>query len=211
MFISMDGTEGCGKTTQTRMLAQWCRDNGYECIVTREPGGTPLGERVRDILLDPAFSVEPMTELFLYLADRAEHVRNVVRPALDRGLWVISDRFMDSTTAYQGCGRGLGLDFVDLLNRRAVDGIEPDITFIFDVDVAEGLARARQVSRLNTRTGGDRIESDTVQFHNRVAQGFLDIAARSPDRVALISSGSIEEVHRAVISRLTTFIEERAG
>ena len=134
----MEGAEGCGKTTQTRMLAEWCRDQGYKCLVTREPGGTPLGERVREVVLDPALAIDPTAELFLYLAARAEHVRTVIRPALEKGTWVISDRFADSTTAYQGNGRELGSEFVDALNFQAADDMEPDITFVFDVGVEEG-------------------------------------------------------------------------
>lgn len=207
LFITMEGVEGCGKTTQTRMLAKWCRDNSRECLVTREPGGTQLGERVRDVVLDPDLSIDPMAELFLYLAARAEHVRNVIRPALEKGIWVISDRFADSTTAYQGYGRELGAEFVDALNLQAADSLEPDITFIFDTDVPEGLARARLVTNCETGSEGDRIESDTIEFHEKVARGFHALAATAPERVILIEQDGIDNVHQTVINRMKPFLE----
>jgi dTMP kinase len=209
LFITMEGVEGCGKSTQTRMLVEWCINKGHECLVTREPGGTPLGERVRDVVLDPSLSIDPMSELFLYLAARAEHVRSVIRPALEKGVWVVSDRFADSTTAYQGTGRELGPEFVDALNLQAADSMEPDITFVFDVGVEEGLARAREVSDLETKLGGDRIESDTIEFHQKVAHGFRDLAERSPERVVLIERGGIDEVHELVIRHMEAFLEVR--
>lgn len=209
LFVTMEGVEGCGKTTQTRMLAEWCREMGRECVVTREPGGTALGERVREILLDPTLSIDPMAELFLYLAARAEHAKTVIRPALEKGVCVISDRFADSTTAYQGYGRGLGPEFVDALNLQAVDGLEPDITFIFDTDVSEGLARARRVSDGKIGSGGDRIENDTVEFHEKVARGFRALATGVSGRVVFVERNDIEKVHETVVESMTAFLEGR--
>ncbi len=209
VFITFEGVEGCGKTTQAELLADWCRAKGYDCVLTREPGGTPLGERVRAVVLDAALAVGSLAELFLYLAARAQHVRTVIRPALDRGQWIVCDRFADSTTAYQGYGRGLGATFVAELNRIATDGLEPDVTFVLETDVRVGLARARTVSRGTDDNGGDRIESDAVEFHETVRRGFRELAANEPGRVRLIEQGSVEDVFAAVVAHVEEFLKER--
>jgi len=206
VFITLEGVEGCGKTTQTGLLAEWCIERGHECLVTREPGGTPLGEHVRDVVLDRGLAVEPLAELFLYLAARAQHVQTVIRPALDTGRWIICDRFADSTVAYQGYGRGLGVAFVADLNLLATGGLVPDITFVFETEVSVGLERARNMSRQSAGSAGDRIESDSIGFHDQVSRGFRELAAAEPGRVKLVPPGTIEDVHRTVVKCMEDYI-----
>jgi len=209
LFITFEGVEGCGKSTQTELVAKWCRERGRDCVVTREPGGTPLGEHVRDVVLDAGLAVEPPAELFLYLAARAQHVLTVIRPAIDSGRWIICDRFADSSVAYQGYGRGLGAGFVSDLNLIATGGLVPDITFVLDTDVQAGLDRARSVSGHASGTAGDRIESASVEFHREVQRGFREIAANEPDRVKMVGPGTIEDVFATVVSCLERYIKER--
>jgi len=208
LFIAFEGVEGCGKTTQTELVAGWCREHGRDCIVTREPGGTPFGEHVRNVVLDAELAVDPLAELFLYLAARAQHVRTVIRPAIDRGQWVMCDRFADSTVAYQGYGRGLGAKFVHDLNLIATDGLVPDIAFVFDTDVQTGLDRARYVSRHAAGSANDRIESASVEFHREVERGFREIAANEPARVKMVVPGTIEDVFATVVNRLEEYLME---
>jgi len=211
LFITLEGVEGCGKTTQTELLASWCREQGHDCVVTREPGGTPLGEQVRSVVLDPGLAVDPLAELFLYLSARAQHVRTVIRPALEGGRWVLCDRFADSTLVYQGCGRGLGVEFVRDLNRVATEGMVPDITFVLDTDVRVGLERARLIASSAAGSVADRIESDSVEFHERVRHGFFDLAANEPGRVKIVEPGTVDEVFAAVVDHLTGYLKERCG
>jgi len=196
-FFTFEGIEGSGKSTHARLLAAQLRQTGCDVLETREPGGTPLGEPLRRLLLDvESGSVAPLAELLLYCADRAQHVAQVIRPALEAGRPVICDRFSDSTIAYQGYGRGLDLATVRAVDGYARAGLAPDLTFVFDCPVEEGLARARR------RSGGaDRIEAAPLAFHRRVREGFRALAAASPERYALLDSrGSLEEVQRAVQS-----------
>ncbi len=209
LFITFEGVEGCGKSTQTELVAEWCRERGRDCVVTREPGGTPLGEHVRDVVLDAGLAVEPLAELFLYLAARAQHVRTVIRPAIDSGRWIVCDRFADSSVAYQGYGRGLGAGFVSELNLIATGGLMPDITFVLDTDVQAGLDRARSVSGHAAGSAGDRIESASVEFHREVQRGFREITANEPDRVKMVGRGTIEDVFATVVSCLQQYIEEQ--
>jgi len=209
LFITFEGVEGCGKTTQTELVAEWCREHGRDCVETREPGGTPLGEHVRNVVLDAELAVEPLAELFLYLGARAQHVRTVIRPAIDSGQWVMCDRFADSTVAYQGYGRGLGARFVRDLNLIATGGLVPDMTFVFDTDVQAGLERARSVSRQASRPAGDRIESDSIEFHREVQRGFREIAADEPGRVKIVGPGTIQNVFTTVVNRLEEYLKEQ--
>jgi dTMP kinase len=177
-LITFEGIEGCGKTTQARLLVESLRKSGLDVLAVREPGGSDIAEKIRTLLLDPAnTATDPLTELLLYEAARAQLVAEVIRPALDRGAIVVCDRFYDSTTAYQGAGRGLrNIDF-STLNRLATGGLIPDLTLFIDVPVDLGLKRAKN------RAEGDRIEREPAEFHNRVRQGFIVIAAAEPNRV----------------------------
>lgn len=187
MFITFEGIEGCGKSTQVDLLRKHLTALGHEVLVTREPGGCPIGEKVRDILLDPGNSgMTPLTELLLYEASRAQHVAGVIRPALEAGVTVISDRFYDASTAYQGHARGLGADKVKELNLVATGGLKPDLTIVLDLPASEGLRRLGRDL--------DRIESEAIDFHEKVRNGYIELARKDPDRVKVVdSSGTIEE------------------
>ncbi len=179
MFITLEGGEGVGKTTQQALLALQLRQAGYPCLCTREPGGTALGRALREILLhgDP---LTPLAELFLYAADRAEHVQKCILPALAAGQVVVCDRFTDSTLAYQGYGRGLDLQQVRQLNHLATGGLQPHLTLWLDLPPEVGLAR----------TGlADRLEQERLEFHRRVHQGFQALAAAEPQRIVRIDAG----------------------
>jgi dTMP kinase len=186
-FITLEGIEGSGKTTQGAILANALRSRGKRVMVTREPGGTPAGELIRAIFLDSSISLEVTAELLLVLADRAQHVREKLRPALAAGQTVISDRYSDSTTAYQGYGRGLDFKLVTDLNRLASDGLVPDLTIVLDCAPETGLMRtqARAESAARAR---DRFEGEQLEFHRRVRDGFRVIARDEPSRVVLLDS-----------------------
>jgi dTMP kinase len=188
VFITMEGGEGVGKSTQGCLLADRLRSLGATVIEAREPGGTPVGDRIRDLVLDPAVSMSPATELLLYEASRAEHVAAVIEPALERGDVVLCDRFYDSSTAYQAFGRGLDLDLICALNATATGGLRPDITVYLALPVEDAMPRA-------THGGADRLEAESREFHGRVVDGFEAIAAGEPERVLRIDAhGSVEEV-----------------
>jgi len=195
LFVVFEGGEGAGKSTQVSRLAALLTEAGHEVVVTREPGATPVGAKIRALLLDPATSLSPRAEALLYAADRAQHVATVVRPALERGAIVISDRYVDSSLAYQGAGRALPTDEIASLSRWATDGLRPDVTLLLDIDPAVGLARA---------TGSpDRIEQESLAFHHAVRDGFLALAAADPDRYLVVSAmQSPDVVHEAVASRV---------
>jgi len=181
-FITFEGVEGCGKSTQLKLLDDRLRAAGRDVRATREPGGTPLGERLRAILLDGARApLDPIAECLLFEADRRQHLVEVIRPALAAGAWILCDRFSDSTEAYQSAGRGLDSAFIEAVDGRVRDGISPDLTLLYDLDAAEGLARTR---RRDART--DRFQSEELAFHERVRRRFLEIARREPDRVVIV-------------------------
>ena len=191
VFITFEGGEGSGKSTQLSLLADALAQAGVAVATTREPGGTKLGESVRGLLLNPENTeMDSRTELLLYEAARAQLVAAVVVPALDAGEVVLCDRFADSTTAYQGYGRGLPLAEIAALNAAATGGAVPDLTLVYDLDAAVGLERA-------TEHATDRLEAEALAFHERVVEGFRAIASADPDRVALIDAGgSIDDVAR---------------
>ncbi|MGA2716908.1 MAG: dTMP kinase [Bryobacteraceae bacterium] len=194
-FITFEGIDGSGKTTQFRMLGSWLRDRGKEVIETVEPGGTAIGQQIRKILLDPANAgIQPRAELLLYFASRAQNVDQVIRPGLDSGRIVLCDRFTDSTLVYQGSGRGIDTNVVLDLDRIACRGLKPDLTFLIDIDLETSLARAK---RRNDRIGQSesRIDEESVAFHERVRQGYLALAESEPDRFVVIDGrGAIGEV-----------------
>jgi dTMP kinase len=197
VLVTFEGGEGCGKSTQIRLLARKLESAGMPVRVLREPGGTTVGEAIRAILLDPDNSgLDPHAELLLYEAARAQIVAEVIEPALDGGEVVLLDRFFDSTTAYQGYARDLPLDEVSRLNDFAAAGLEPDRTIVLDIDAAAGLARA-------TARTADRLEGEDLAFHERVRAGFLAIAAEHPERVVVVdASGSVDDVAERVEAAL---------
>ena len=183
LFITFEGIEGCGKSSHLRALATRLRGLGYDVVETREPGGSRAGTTLRALLLGPeAVPLEALAELFLYCADRAQHVAEVIRPALARGRVVLCDRFSDSTLAYQGYGRGLDLETIRTLDALARDGIRPHLTFLLDVPVTEGLRRA------HARGSSDRFEQAPLAFHERVRAGFRALAAAEADRFHVLES-----------------------
>jgi dTMP kinase len=186
VFISIEGLDGCGKTTQAGLLAAAAEAGGREVVAVREPGGTAPGERIRGVLLDPALRIGDWAEALLYAAARAQLVEEVIRPALDRGATVIADRFVDSSLAYQGSARGLGVDAVLDVNRVATQRLMPDRTVLLRLDEAAAAAR---------RGEPDRIEAEDAEFHRRVAEGFAAAARRFPGRIAVVdASGTPAEV-----------------
>lgn len=199
-FITFEGIEGCGKTTQLKLLAQHLRASGQAVAVTREPGGCPIADRVREILLDAGNSaMTATTELLLYAAARAQHVAEVIEPALEAGQIVLCDRFTDATIAYQGYGRGLDQAVIAELNRLATGNIRPDLTVLVDCPVEVGLARA--MARINNSQGAreERFELESLQFHRQVREGYLKLAEREQDRFIVIDgAGNIEETEAAV-------------
>ncbi|MFZ1946683.1 MAG: dTMP kinase [bacterium] len=188
-FITLEGIEGSGKSTQAALLRDFLAGRGYDVVVTREPGGSPIAEKIREILLDPRnLKMVPLAELFLYEASRTQHVAEVIRPALEAGRWVLCDRFFDASTAYQGNARGLGIEMVAELNLVATSGLVPDLTLVLDLPVEVGLKRLGR--------SPDRIESETLDFHERVRQGYLEIARCDPSRIKVVdASGTIDDIH----------------
>ena len=178
MFISFEGLDGTGKTTQAALLADAARAAGREVVAVREPGGTAAGERIRALLLDPDAQIAPWAEALLYAAARAELVAEVIRPALDRGATVIADRYVDSSLAYQGVARGLGVEQVLGVNLAATGSLLPDHTIVLDLP--------REVAAGRIDGGGDRIEAEADAFHHSVADGFADVARRFPDRIVVV-------------------------
>jgi len=182
LFITLEGGEGSGKSSQAQALKALLEARGYAVTATHEPARCPLGQRVRELLADPSLELDPLGELFLFAAARAQHVAEVIRPALERGEVVICDRFADSTTAYQGYGRGLSLDDVWQVNCIASQGLVPDLTVLLDVPVAVGLARKTGES------APDRIGQEGAQFHQRVREGYLALAAEEPERFLVVDA-----------------------
>ena len=203
-FITIEGGEGAGKSTQVLRLVEALRARGVDVVMTREPGGAPGAERIRALLLgDHGHDWEPATEALLHFAARREHLSKTVMPALERGDWVVSDRFADSTMAYQGYGLGLGRDMIESLYTLSIGAFGPDVTIILDVPAEDGMARAR--SRGDQL---DRYETMDLEFHRRLRQGFLDIAARDADRCVVVdASAAIEDVAAEIFTAVKTRLE----
>ncbi len=201
LFITFEGSDGTGKSTQIELLARALTEGGHDCVVTREPGGTQTAERIREVLLDKELSVVPRAELLLYLAARAEHVQNVVVPALQAGKMVICDRFVDSTVAYQGYARGFGVEQVLFLNDFAAAGLVPDITFLLDAE-PELLEQ-----RINHRGEQNRLDAEGTAFKSKVREGFLNLQAQHPERIKLINAAdTAEKVHLELVAHLSQLL-----
>lgn len=202
LFITFEGIEGSGKSTQARLLTEFLKISGFVVVETREPGGTPVAERIRDIFLqtpkNTVDSLVPETETSLVLAARSQHVASLIRPALAKGAVVLCDRFSDSTLAYQGYGRGLNISKLQEFNRFATQGLTPDMTFLFDLPVPKGLARRRGNPNQN------RIDKEALAFHSRVRKGFLALAGQQPRRITIINASRSEE---AISMQIQTLVE----
>ena len=212
LFITFEGGEGSGKTTQLKALLTHLRSTGREAIETRDPGGTPIGKQIRALLLDrDNIRMAPAAELLLYEASRAQLVHEIVRPALQAGRIVLCDRFADSTVAYQGYGRGLDLELIARLNALATDGLRPDLTFLLDLDPAVGLLRAiRRLAGPQERY--DRIEGEVLACHQRVRTGYRSIAAAEPERVIVLdASGGMSEIEGHIRRRVTEVFRASLG
>ncbi|GAB4331810.1 MAG: dTMP kinase [Candidatus Abyssubacteria bacterium] len=208
-FITIEGVEGSGKTTQVALLSEYLRNNGVEVVQTREPGGTDVGEKIRQILLSPLHGrLAPSAELLLFLAARAQQVHEVIMPALKNGAWIVCDRFSDATVAYQGHGRGIDTDTIRRMNDAATQGLKPDLTILLDLDVEIGIQRAIASKKEFAESGtGDRMEKETRAFHRRVQKGYHELAEREPGRIKVIPvTGSIEDVHRIIVSMVEPFL-----
>lgn len=191
LFITFEGADGCGKTTQIKLVKDYLEKSGYEVVLTREPGAKGLGEKIREILLNYDGIVSDRCESFLFLADRAQNIDTIVNPAVEKGKIVLCDRHIDSTVAYQGYGRGLNLERINKLNLLATDGRVPDLTIVFDIDVETSMQRVGKEK--------DRMESAGIEFHNRVRNGYLEIAKNEPERVNVVDGREgIEKVFENV-------------
>ena len=202
MFISFEGTDGSGKSTQYRLFAEYLASQGFDVVTTREPGGTPISEKIRSIILDPENTeMDDMTEALLFAAGRAQHVAQLIKPSVEKGKIVLCDRFMDSSIAYQGYARGLG-DCVRVINEYAVAGMQPDLTFLLDLPPQDGRKR-------NVKAGkADRLEKQAMEFHSRVYEGYKKLAEIYSDRFIVIdASGSIDEVQSRI---RRNFLEHKA-
>ena len=199
LFITFEGCDGCGKTTQLELLAKYLQDKGYDVIVTREPGAKGLGEKLREILLNYDGEVSSNCESFLFLADRAQHIDTIVKPAIDAGKIVLCDRHIDSTAAYQGYGRGLDLEQINYLNNIATSGLKPDLTLLFDVDIETSMARVGN--------NKDRMENAGIEFQEKVRHGYLELAKKEPKRIKVFDSGkTIEQLHQEVLGTIAPLL-----
>ena len=204
-FITFEGIDGSGKSTQLQMLDGYLRSQGIDPVITREPGGTPLGEKLRRAFLETTETVAPMAELLAFAADRAQHVEYLIRPSIERGLVVISDRFADATYAYQGAGRGFPEDKVLQVIDLATGGLRPDLTLFFDIPVT--VALERMASRDHSADIKNRMDEETSEFYERVREAYLSIARKEPSRFVVIdATGTPQEIHREVLDRVRGLI-----
>lgn len=202
IFISFEGIEGSGKTEQSKLLYEYLKKSGYKVILTGEPGGTMIGLKIRNLLLSTENrKMTPVSELLLYNASRAQHMKEVILPSLKKGFIVISDRFIDSTKAYQGYGRGIDLKLIESIEGIVIEGIKPDLTILLDLDVKIGLKRNRGINKI------DRLELEDVKFHKRVREGYLKIAKKEPKRIKVIdASKTMEEIHKKIVGVVRDFL-----
>ena len=206
LFVTFEGSEGCGKSTQIRRLSAWLRETGHACLTTREPGGTSAGDQIRHLLqhAPEGNGLVPEAELFLFAASRAQHVQEIIRPALERGEVVICDRFHDSTEVYQGVGRRLDPDMTKTVNRFAIGETLPDITFLLDMDAREAFQRIHKRDR-----PADRMESEPLAFYEAVREGYLRAAAAEPSRFCVLDATRQEEQLAATVQQ--TLLERFHG
>jgi len=207
LFVTFEGMEGCGKTTQVKRLARRLQGLGVPVIVTLEPGGTSIGKNIRRVLLDSKNkALTPLSELMLYAADRAQHVEEIIQPALKSGKWVICDRFSDATVVYQGAARGQDQKLIRLLNTIVTQGIRPHLTFLLDCPVGVGLRRALG----RNMKGQDRFEKEALSFHRKVRKGYLDLARKNRNRFAILdATANRREIEAQILRHLEGFLKQR--
>ena len=199
LFITFEGCDGCGKTTQLELLAKFLEEKGYDVVVTREPGAKGLGTKLREILLNYDGEVSSNCESFLFLADRAQHIDTLVKPAIENGKIVLCDRHIDSTVAYQGYGRGINLEQINYLNNLATSGLKPDLTLLFDVDTETSMQRVGK--------NKDRMESAGIEFQEKVRHGYLELAKEESKRIKVFNSKkTIEQLHQEVLNTIAPLI-----
>lgn len=207
-FITFEGIDGSGKTTQLRLLVNFLNQAGCEVLLTREPGGTPVGNRLRAALLDAQEEVDPLTELLVFAADRAQHVRRVLRPALEAGRVVFSDRYADATRAYQGAGRGFSPELIAEIIQLATEGLKPDLTVLFDLSVEDSTTRTRR--RGNGTQRGDRLDSEDDDFHMRVREAYLQLASAEPERIKVVNTNQALELTQERVKEIVVpFLRSR--
>ena len=205
LFITLEGTDGSGKTTQINRLKEYFSERGYRVVCTREPGGTPIGEKIREIIIDKNNSeMANITEALLYAAARAQLVNEVIEPVLKDGGVVISDRFLDSSLVYQGFARGMGENFIKNINRAGVNSLEPDITFLWKLKPEDSIARKSKQAEL------DRLEAEKANFHQRVFDGYISLARRNKERIKIIDALKTEEdIHNEILNHIESFMKKR--
>lgn len=204
LLITFEGIEGSGKTTQIKAVSRWLKNKGLGVVLTREPGGTPLADRIRSILLDAkAKGISASMELFLYEVARRDHLSEVILPSLQKGKIVLCDRFTDATLAYQGYGRGLSMKIIEVMNRTATGGLKPDLTFLFDLPVEAGLQRAGKRTR-----GLDRLEKESKSFHQKVRNGYLTLARKEKRRFKVIHA---KESRREIFAQICREVDRKLG
>jgi dTMP kinase len=211
-FITFEGIDGSGKSTQLRLLGNFLRANGCDALITREPGGTQLGLRLRAALLDAMEEVDPLTELLVFAADRAQHVRRMLRPELEAGRVVISDRYADATVAYQGAGRGFSPELIAQIVQLATEGLKPDLTLLFDLSIEESANRTarRSTGKSSGKLSRDRLDIEKADFHERVRDAYMQIALAEPDRVKLIdTSGRVERTQERVREIIVPYLQSK--
>lgn len=201
MFITLEGIEGSGKTTQVRHMLEFLASKGFACVATREPGGTKIGKKIRAILLDPeSKDMEPLVELLLYTADRAQHVKEIILPLLSAGKTVVCDRYYDATVVYQGFARGINIDLIRELHKSILKDLKPDITILLDLPSESGLSRAWKQIESGTRAGLEtRFEEETLVFHEKVRSGYLELSRLEPERFRVVDASKNENQVRAEI------------
>ena len=206
-FVTLEGPEGAGKTTQIKLLSRELDEKGIKHVITRDPGGTPLGRKIRRLLLNPENPVVPLAELFLYQADRAQHVEELIKPALNEGALVICDRYIDSTVAYQGYGRNIDLNMIEKLNQLSTGGLKPELTILFDIESEDGLSRLHP-------GGHDRMEREALDFHKRVRSGYHTLAEAEPERWRILDASKalsvVQEEFRKLLFDALDSLKARA-
>lgn len=209
LFITFEGIEGCGKTTQAKLLAEELRIQDYKVLFTREPGGPRISEKIRDILLNKEFTeMHRLTEIFLYMASRSQHTIEWILPALKKGITVICDRYYDSTYAYQGAAREISYKDIDFINKIATGGLNPDITFVLDLPVEIGLSRVQK--DVDPSKGIDRLESENINFHQKVREGFLELAKFEKERIIILhGQDKVETIHYKIMSHISQMLKNQ--